>query len=85
MDDNIGKFGIESAMEDYLRGTNGIMTTSTDSEGNKTSEITVAPKEGDTVILTIDTNFQKQVQNALAAFIENYRDKESIRRSVRRS
>lgn len=45
MDDTIGKFGIESAMEDYLRGTNGIMTTSTDSEGNKTSEITVAPKK----------------------------------------
>lgn len=78
MDDTIGKFGIESAMEDYLRGTNGIMTTSTDSEGNKTSEITVAPKEGDTVILTIDSNLQKQVQNALAAFIEDYRDKESI-------
>ncbi len=78
MDDIIGKFGIESAMEDYLRGTNGILTTTTDSNGNKTSEITTAPKEGNAVILTIDSVFQKQVQDALAAFIQNYRDKESI-------
>lgn len=78
MDDTIGKFGIESAMEDYLRGTNGILTTTTDSDGNKTSEITTAPKEGNSVILTIDSVFQKQVQDSLATFIQNYRDKESI-------
>ena len=64
MDDTIGKFGIESAMESYLRGTNGIMTTTTDSDGNKTSELTTAPKDGDAVILTIDSVFQKQVQDA---------------------
>lgn len=78
MDDTIGKFGIESAMESYLRGTNGIMTTTTDSDGNKTSELTTAPKDGDAVILTIDSVFQKQVQDALGRFIQNYRDKESI-------
>lgn len=78
MDDTIGKFGIESAMEPYLRGTNGIMTTTTDSDGNKTSELTTAPKDGDAVILTIDSVFQKQVQDALASFIQHYRDKESI-------
>lgn len=78
MDDTIGKFGIESAMESYLRGTNGIMTTTTDSEGNKTSELTTVPKDGDAVILTIDSVFQKQVQEALGQFIQNYRDKESI-------
>lgn len=78
MDDTIGKFGIESAMEPYLRGTNGIMTTTTDSDGNKTSELTTAPKDGDAVILTIDSVFQKQVQEALASFIQNHRDKSSI-------
>lgn len=78
MDDTIGKFGIESAMEDYLRGTNGVMTTATDAEGNKETEITTAPVDGSAVILTIDSAFQKQVQDALAAFIQNYRDKESI-------
>ncbi len=78
MDDTIGKFGIESAMEDYLRGTNGVMTTTTDADGNKTSEITTAPEAGNAVILTIDSGLQKQVQDALAAFVEEYRDKESI-------
>ncbi len=78
MDDTIGKFGIESAMEEYLRGTNGILTTTTDAEGNKTSEITTAPVDGNAVILTIDAPFQKRVQDALATFIQNYRDKESI-------
>lgn len=78
MDDTIGKFGIESAMEEYLRGTNGILTTTTDAEGNKTSDITTAPVDGNAVILTIDAPFQKRVQDALATFIQNYRDKESI-------
>lgn len=72
MDDFIGKFGIESAMEPYLRGTNGIMTTVTDTNGEKTSEITVAPKTGDSIILTIDSAFQKKVQDALAAFVEQH-------------
>lgn len=78
MDDTIGKFGIESAMENYLRGTNGILTTTTDQDGNKTSAITTAPVDGSAVILTIDSVFQKQVQGALETFIQNYRDKEAI-------
>lgn len=78
MNDTIGKFGIESAMEEYLRGTNGVMTTTTDADGNKTSELTTAPIEGNAVILTIDSKLQKQTQDALAAFIQEYRDKESI-------
>lgn len=78
MDDTIGKFGIESAMEDYLRGTNGILTTTTDAAGNKSSDITTAPVDGDAVILTIDAAFQKQVQDALSSFIQHYRDKASI-------
>ena len=78
MDDTIGKFGIESAMEDYLRGTNGILTTTTDAAGNKSSEITTAPIDGDAVVLTIDARFQKQVQASLASFIQQYRDKASI-------
>ena len=78
MDDTIGKFGLESAMEDYLRGTNGIMTTTTASDGSKTSEITREPVDGDTVILTLDSVLQKKVQDSLAAFVEKYRDKDAI-------
>lgn len=78
MDDTIGKFGIESAMEKYLRGTNGVMTTTTDASGEKNTEITTAPINGDAVILTLDAPFQKRVQDALAAFVEQYRDKQAI-------
>lgn len=78
MDDIIGKFGIENAMESYLRGTNGVMTTVKDTDGNYSSEITTAPKDGDTVILTIDSKLQKTVQDVLSDFIQRYKDKESI-------
>ncbi len=78
MDDTIGKFGIEAAMEDYLRGTNGVETTVTDSEKNKTTEITTEPVQGNTVILTINSGLQSAVQTALANFVEQYKDKQTI-------
>ncbi len=78
MDDTIGKFGLESAMEEYLRGTNGIESTITDADGNKTTEITTEPVQGDTVILTLDSDLQLAVQEALANFIAQYRDKASL-------
>ena len=62
MDDTIGKFGLESAMEQYLRGTNGVESTITDSSGSKTTEITTEPVQGDTVMLTIDSDLQLAVQ-----------------------
>lgn len=78
MDDTIGKFGLESAMEQYLRGTNGVESTITDSSGSKTTEITTEPVQGDTVILTIDSDLQLAVQEALANFIAQYKDKASL-------
>lgn len=78
MDDTIGKFGLESAMEQYLRGTNGVESTITDADGNKTTEITTEPVQGDTVILTLDSDLQLAVQEALANFIAQYRDKASL-------
>lgn len=78
MDDTIGKFGLESAMEQYLRGTNGVESTITDSSGSKTTEITTEPVQGDTVILTIDSDLQLAVQGALANFIAQYKDKASL-------
>ena len=78
MDDNIGKFGIEASMENYLRGTNGIESTITDSNNNKTTKITVEPKQGNKVVLTIDSDFQLQVQSKLASFVESHRLNASI-------
>lgn len=78
MDDTIGKFGLENAMESYLRGTNGVLTTIEDTDGNYSSEITTKPQDGDTVILTIDSKLQKSVQDSLAAFVDTYKGKEAI-------
>ncbi len=74
MTDKLGKFGIESAMEDELRGTNGVLTTVTNADGSKTTEVTTAPVNGNNVILTIDGDFQKQVQEILSSKINSTKD-----------
>ncbi len=63
--DLYGEFGIENYAEDYLRGTRGVKTVSTDANGNVSEKYTVEPKQGDTVILTIDKNLQTVAQQAL--------------------
>lgn len=75
MDAIIGKSGIEKAMEDYLKGKNGEKTVYTDADGNKTTEITTQPEQGNAVILTIDENMQKVAQNALKDALESYAGK----------
>ncbi|MBR3868000.1 MAG: hypothetical protein IKM66_01660 [Clostridia bacterium] len=63
--DYVGKFGIEGAMEDNLRGEKGIKTISIDNDGNISSQYTVIPKQGNSVILTLDSGLQRVAQNAL--------------------
>ncbi len=63
--DLIGKSGIELAMEEYLKGTDGEETIYWDGEGNKTSAVTVQPVHGNTVVLTIDAGLQKVAQDSL--------------------
>lgn len=72
--DKIGKFGIENAMEETLRGKNGVMTTVTNADGSKTRTVTTEPQNGSNVILTFEADFQKQVQNILAAKIDSLKD-----------
>ncbi len=68
--DYIGKFGIESAMETYLRGKKGVKTISIDSEGTVESEYTVNPQQGNTVVLTLEAGLQKVAQDSLAKRIQ---------------
>ena len=63
--DLIGKSGIELAMEEYLKGTDGEETIYWDGEGNKTSAVTIQPVHGNTVVLTIDAGLQKVAQDSL--------------------
>lgn len=74
MTDKIGKFGIESALEDELRGTNGVLSTVTNSDGTKSTKVTTEPVNGNNVILTIDSDLQKQVQEILASKIDSTKE-----------
>ncbi|MEG1658265.1 MAG: penicillin-binding transpeptidase domain-containing protein [Oscillibacter sp.] len=70
LDDLVGKSGVESAFEPYLRGTDGRRLVSTNSEGKVTSELYAKePQPGSTVELTIDLNLQKAMETALAETI----------------
>ena len=66
LNDKYGKSGIEAAMESYLRGTNGIKTTTTGSDGTVTEEYLSKPVQGNTVVTTIDGELQKIATEALA-------------------
>lgn len=60
LDDDIGKFGIEAAMEDQLRGKAGTKTIITDEDGQIVGEEeTVESKPGNTVYLTINSRIQE--------------------------
>lgn len=66
LDDRIGKSGIEVALEEYLRGTNGEKRITKTSDGAVVEETeTVHAVPGDTVYLTIDSELQKATNNAL--------------------
>lgn len=65
LNDSYGKSGIEAAMENYLRGVNGIKTTTTNSDGSVTEDYLSKPQQGNTVVTTIDSELQKIAAKAL--------------------
>lgn len=71
LDDEYGKSGIEAAMESYLRGTNGIKTVITESDGSVTEEYQVKPVQGNTVVTTIDSGLQKVALQALEDMLKD--------------
>lgn len=78
MTDKIGKFGLESALENELRGTRGVATTVTNADGTKNTTVTTAPVNGNNVILTIDGDFQKDVQEILMSKINSTKENDNI-------
>lgn len=70
----IGKDGIEGAMEEYLRGTTGIKTISTDADGNVTTDYEIEPLQGNTVVLTVSKNLQEVAKEALSTGLEKLRE-----------
>lgn len=73
--DTIGKDGMEKALEDYLRGIDGVRAVEADSRtGQLVSEYMVEePQPGKNCYLTIDLPLQQRTEQALAETIENIR------------
>lgn len=66
MTDTLGKSGLEKLYESYLKGTDGSVQIERNMYGEITDkQIIDAPKEGNTVRLTIDYNLQKELNEAL--------------------
>ena len=71
MNDVIGISGLESAYEEQLRGQDGVETITRDSEGVIIdTSITTEPQPGKTVMLTVNSEFQKAVDEALARNVQ---------------
>lgn len=74
IDDEIGKFGIEAAMEEYLRGKAGEKTVTKDADGNIISEReTIKAQPGNTVYLTINSNVQQVANWSLQSNVDKAR------------
>ena len=71
MNDMIGVSGLEAVYEDELRGKDGVETITRSSDGVIVgTAMTTVPEPGHTVQLTIDSNFQRAVDKALADNID---------------
>lgn len=77
--DYVGKDGVESAFEEYLKGEDGVMTYYFDKSGNvAVTEVTKESTQGDTVFLTIDSKLQKVAQDALEKNITELNSKGGV-------
>lgn len=74
LDDTIGKFGVEAALESELRGEAGVKTIVKDASGNIVSEEeTLEAKPGNTVYLTINAKIQEVANYSLQRNINRAR------------
>lgn len=70
-----GEMGIEKQYDDILSGTDGYVTYQKDRNGYKisgTDEIRVEAEDGDDVYLTVDSNIQLFVEQAIAESVKQY-------------
>jgi cell division protein FtsI/penicillin-binding protein 2 len=73
--EQIPQYGIERTFDPQLRGQEGVISTINDLRGGQilTSDQTIVnPKDGDTIVLTIDRSIQKQFEQYLATAVEKY-------------
>ena len=70
LNDKVGKSGIEAAFESELKGQKGEKIITIDASGTKTEKYLKEPVQGNTLVLTIDKDIQKVVQDALSKKIK---------------
>ena len=71
INDYIGKMGIEYVLEEYLRGQKGTRQIDMSVDGTVEGEyITQEAVSGDTVVLTIDAELQKKVEDIIKNSVE---------------
>ncbi|HAA90782.1 MAG: Penicillin-binding protein 2, peptidoglycan glycosyltransferase MrdA [Thermoanaerobacterales bacterium 50_218] len=66
--DLIGKSGLEARYESYLRGQDGFQQVEVDARGRpipREDLVTVPPKQGDRLVLTLDYELQKTLEESL--------------------
>lgn len=74
-DDYVGRTGIESSFEKYLRGTDGKQEIEMSVDGTVTGESTTSEAiQGSSVVLTIDSTLQNATEQALKNNIEKIRN-----------
>lgn len=76
-DDGEGKYGLEEALDDDLKGTPGQLKAITDSRGvplaaNRDNTL-LEPKPGDRLVLTIDIGMQQQLEDILKKSLDRAR------------
>lgn len=77
-DEGIGQYGVESALDEQLKGKPGLLKAITDVRGvplslDDASNIAEVPKNGENLVLTIDRNIQAKAEEVLANGIKNSR------------
>lgn len=72
--DYIGKMGIESFWESDMRGINGKKQIEVDALGKEKKIINeVKPEDGNNLVLSIDIDLQKKIEDVVSAALEKYK------------
>lgn len=78
-DDNEGKYGLEQALNEDLKGTPGLLKAITDAKGvplaSQKDNVLLQPENGDRVVLGIDLGMQQQLEDNLKQGLENAKSK----------
>ncbi|MDR3313373.1 MAG: hypothetical protein LBS96_02825, partial [Oscillospiraceae bacterium] len=75
LNDVYGSSGIERAAESWLRGQEGLKQVMVDSNGDASTETIQPAVQGNTVVLTVDKNLEKLIQDIFPKYMEEFKAK----------